>query len=1088
MTKIACPDCGADNSSNARFCNQCGHALVGVSAPDQKHEANSRLHYTPKHLVERVLKHRSAMQGERKQVTVFFADMANSTRLAEQVDPEIWHQILDEFFSILSEEVHRFEGTVNQYTGDGIMALFGAPLALEDHAQRAAFAALALRDRLREFADRLRLREGINLATRMGMNSGEVIVGSIGDDLRMDYTAKGLTVNLAARMEQIAEPGCVYLTRNTASLIEDYFVLRGLGPMPVKGSSEDIEVYELRDRSDISLRLDAARQRGLSGFCGRELELAALKRAQQRSHEGSSAIALVIGDAGLGKSRLCFEAVQLWKNQGLEVLSASGVPHGQAIPLAPVRQLLMQRFGVKTTETSLEARQKIAGALLMLDQSLSDELALLFEFLGVADQADAAPLPADAREHRMRSLFQRICALEPEQQRIVQIDDLHWLDAGSLDFLRIMLECKGAGTFVLLNMRPGTVPEWLAALEPDQLMLQPLNGDDMLKIAADLLGHGQGMDKLGLRLADRAAGNPFFIEEAVRALASAGDLVGQPGAYELLREPEQLSIAPTVQATIAGRVDRLDSDAKNLLQVAAVLGQSFEHRLLAAVAGFSEQRLDELRAELSQGHYLERDKQSDTRWNFTHPLLQEVVYGSLLNQQREALHRQVAELLQAYVGQSPCTESRLLLAQHWAAVGETLRAAEVAFQAAQELQHENAGESVRVMLQVVDWLTPVPDSDVARKMAFDACALVVRTATFFVIDAGRVDLCYEQARAQAESMGDQAMLAELMISNGARMLNQADADLSVANTGQAMALAQQVAERTGDNSLEQRFRIPILFSYFGAGRLPEGMQVLDQRDGGAWHDGIMDEDNMMSRGFRALMLAAMGQLQLAESELQQAITCSERLGRKVSWLYSNLVDVQIQRGTYEVSSDLATRAVSEAREFGSPLFEEIAARALAQNLIARGEAEEAVVLLKRASVMVQPGGVAAQFRTAHCMTLAQALRAAGDHAAAVQAADEGIDSGRESHQRLWLLRCLIERAQLQLESGETPEAMIAETQELIEFTQARLYLGDMLELQARWAAHCRNPTLQQQCIAAAVAHWKQCAAPARAAALLAHAA
>ncbi len=303
---LACAQCGAELPAAAGFCISCGRSVAPASAPAPERDLRV---YTPKHLADKILTSKSALEGELKQVTVLFADIQRSMELANAIDPEEWHRIMDRFFTILAEGIHRFEGTVNQFTGDGIMALFGAPIAHEDHAQRACYAALHLTRELRCYGDELRVERGLNLGVRIGLNSGQVVVGKIGDDLRMDYTAQGPTVGLAARMEQIAAPDRVCLTQHTARLIEGYFQLRDLGETKVKGVGEPLRVYELEGVGSMRTRLDLARARGFLRFVGRVDEMAALKAALERTIEGNGQVVGIVGVAGVGKSRLCLEFV-----------------------------------------------------------------------------------------------------------------------------------------------------------------------------------------------------------------------------------------------------------------------------------------------------------------------------------------------------------------------------------------------------------------------------------------------------------------------------------------------------------------------------------------------------------------------------------------------------------------------------------------------------------------------------------------------------------------------------------------------------------------------------------------------------------
>src|SRR5881296_62049 len=402
---MRCPSCGHENREGAKFCEEC--AAPAVTAPERDPRA-----YTPRHLAEKILRARHALEGERKQVTVLFADVKGSMELAEQLDPEEWHRIMDRFFQLLTEGVHRFEGTVNQYTGDGIMALFGAPIAHEDHAQRACWAALHLRDEVRGYADELRTARGVGFAVRMGLNSGEVVVGKIGDDLRMDYTAQGHAVGLAQRMEQLAEPGRPLLTENTAKLVAGFFTLRDLGPSRVKGASEPLRLYELEGPGRLRTRFDVSRTRGLSRFVGRGAEMAALEVALERALAGEGQIVGVVGEPGVGKSRLCHEFAERCRARGIPFIEAHAVAHGKTIPLLPWMELMRNAFGVTEQDGDDMARQKIAGRLLLIDPQLHEALPILFEFLGVPDRARPAPrLTPEAMQREVFDIQKRLMQL-----------------------------------------------------------------------------------------------------------------------------------------------------------------------------------------------------------------------------------------------------------------------------------------------------------------------------------------------------------------------------------------------------------------------------------------------------------------------------------------------------------------------------------------------------------------------------------------------------------------------------------------------------------------------------------------------------
>jgi len=359
--------------------------------------------YTPQHLAEKILNSRSALEGERKQVTVLFADVKGSMELGEKVDPEEWYRIMDRFFQILSDGVHRFEGTVDKFTGDGIMAIFGAPIAHEDHARRACYTALHLRDELRRYAEELKRTRGLSFSVRMGLNSGEVVVGTIGDDLKMVYTAHGNTVGLGQRMEQLATPDQVYLTEHSTKLVSGFFRLRDLGPFELKGVSAPVRVYELEGVGTLHTPLEVSRSRGFSRFVGRADEMAALEAALARAVEGSGQVVGVVADPGLGKSRLCFEFVERCRARGITVYEAHGISHGKLIPFLPILELFRGFFRITEQDSAEAAHEKIAGRMLLLDEALRDALPLLFDFLGVPDPE--RPVPQMDREERLREFF-----------------------------------------------------------------------------------------------------------------------------------------------------------------------------------------------------------------------------------------------------------------------------------------------------------------------------------------------------------------------------------------------------------------------------------------------------------------------------------------------------------------------------------------------------------------------------------------------------------------------------------------------------------------------------------------------------------
>jgi class 3 adenylate cyclase len=664
----SCASCGATLESGAKFCDACGRP----AAPLPGAEVYGPRTHAPAHLVERILGARRALEGERKLVTVLFADVKGSLDLAAHLDAEDWHRIMDRFYGILAEGVHRFEGTVNQFTGDGIMALFGAPVAHEDHARRACSAGLHLAEALRRYAGELRRGRGLNFSVRMGLNSGEVVVGRIGDDLRMQCTAHGQTVGLASRMEQLAEPGRIYVSENTAMLVRGLFRLRDLGEFSVKGIEAPLRIHELEGMGPLRTRLDISGARGFSRFVGREEEAASLEAALTRALGGNGQVVGVMGEPGVGKSRLCHEFAQRCVARGVAVYAAHGIAHGKMVPLAPVLEYLRSYFGVAGEDAPQAAREKVAGKVLLLDPELFDALPLLFDLLGVSDP-DRPVVPQDPQEQRT-GLFAALRRLLHAQSRqepgLSLIEDLHWLDEESEAFIENFVEAV-AGTRMLLvvNFRPGYQAGWMQRACYHQLPLPPLGPHAIAEMLRELLGTDPSVAEVADGIRDRAAGNPFFIEEMVQSLVELKKLLGVKGAYRLGDGDVAPALPATVQAVLAGRIDRLAEQEKRVLQTAAVIGKDFSEPVLRAVVALPEAELAGSLRLLLQGEFLHTTAlHPDAEYAFKHPLTQEVAYHSQLGDGRAQLHSAVATAVRELHAER-LGEFASLIAHHCEAAG-----------------------------------------------------------------------------------------------------------------------------------------------------------------------------------------------------------------------------------------------------------------------------------------------------------------------------------------------------------------------------------------------------------------------------------
>ncbi len=579
------------------------------AAPSARAEIPERvpLAYTPSYLTEKILTSRSALEGERKQVTVLFADLKGSMELLAERDPEEARQLLDPVLERMMAAVHRYEGTVNQIMGDGIMALFGAPLAHEDHAVRACYAALAMQEALQRYAEEVRRTQGLLVQMRVGLNSGEVVVRAIGNDLHMDYSAVGQTTHLAARMEQLAAPGSILLTAATLRLVEGLVRVQSLGPVPVKGLAQPVEVFELVGVTALRRRLQAAVTRGLSPFVGRQPELEALQQVLARAGAGQGQVVALLGEPGVGKSRLVYEFLHAHHTQGWLRLESSSVSYGKATAYLPVCDLLKAYCHIEDRDDLRTVRAKITGQILTLDDTLQDTVPAvlaLFEAL----PADSPFLSLDPLQRRRRTLeaLKRLLLRESQVQPLLLVfEDLHWLDSETQAVLDSLVESlPTARVLLLVNYRPEYQHGWGSKTFYTQLRLDPLPEASADTLLQALLGTDPGLAPLTQLLIARTQGNPFFLEESVRTLVETGVLGGERGDYHLAQPLDTLQVPATVQALLAARIDRLPAEDKRLLQTAAVIGTEVPWPLLQAIADTPDEALYRSLAHLQAAEFL----------------------------------------------------------------------------------------------------------------------------------------------------------------------------------------------------------------------------------------------------------------------------------------------------------------------------------------------------------------------------------------------------------------------------------------------------------------------------------------------------
>jgi predicted ATPase/class 3 adenylate cyclase len=608
------------------------------------------LTYTPPHLAEKILTSRAALEGERKQVTVLFADLKGSMELLAERDPEEARHLLDPVLDRMMAAVHQFEGTVNQVMGDGIMALFGAPLAHEDHAVRACYAALRMQETVKQYAAEMQRRHGVPIHMRVGLNAGEVVVRSIGSDLHMDYTAVGQTTHLAARMEQMAMPGAILITPAVLGLVEGFVQVKALGAMPVRGLRDPVEVYEVTGAGVVHSRLQVAAARGLTRFVGRQPELETLQQALAQAQAGHGQVVALVGEAGVGKSRLVYEVVHSHRTQGWQVLASASVSYGKATPYFPVIDLLKRYCHVAERDDPRTMRAKVTGQIFTLDEALQETIPALLALLD-ALPADSPFLTLDPSQRRQRTLdgLKRLLLRESQVQPLLLVfEDLHWIDTETQALLDSLVDSlPTAQALLLVNYRPEYQHGWGSKTYYRQLRLDPLPPASADEFLQALLGDDPSLVPLKQLLIARTEGNPFFLEESVRTLVETGMLVGAPGAYRLAQPLASLQMPATVLAVLAARIDRLPPEEKHVLQTAAVIGNEIPLSLLQAIAELPETDLHHGLAHLQAAEFLYETRLFPEReFTFKHALTHEVAYSGLLQERRRVLHARIVASLE----------------------------------------------------------------------------------------------------------------------------------------------------------------------------------------------------------------------------------------------------------------------------------------------------------------------------------------------------------------------------------------------------------------------------------------------------------
>jgi class 3 adenylate cyclase len=605
--------------------------------------------YTPKYLAEKILTSRGSIEGERKLVTVLFADVANYTAISEKLDPEEVHQIMDGCFKILMDEIHKYEGTINQFTGDGVMALFGAPVADEDHAQRACYAALSIQKALENYETKIKKDFGADFKMRIGLNSGPVIVGSIGDDLRMDYTAVGDTSNLASRIEQIARPGTSLVSGHTHKLAREYFEFKSLGEVEVKGKKTPPEAFELIKAGDVDTRIGASVAKGLTRFVGREKSIALLMEAFEKAQSGSGQIVGVVGDAGVGKSRLLLEFKSQLPLGEFAYFEGQCLHFGSAMAYLPILDIIRSYFEIKEGDQEHLIKNNMEDKILRLDEKLLSVLPAFHELLSlkIEDEAYQKLEPMQKREKTFEAIRDLLVRESQNCPVVLVIEDLHWIDKSSEEFLDYLIGwLAGAKILLLLLYRPEYTHPWGSKSYYNRVGLDQLTTKSSTELIQAILQNGKPESELRELIISRAAGNPLYMEEFTHTLLENGAIQCKNQKCMLIKNASEIQVPATIQGIIAARMDRLEDDLKRTMQVASVIGRDFAFRILQTITGMREELKSYLFNLQGLEFIYEKRLFPELEYVFKHALTQEVAYSSLLQKRKKEIHEKIGRAIE----------------------------------------------------------------------------------------------------------------------------------------------------------------------------------------------------------------------------------------------------------------------------------------------------------------------------------------------------------------------------------------------------------------------------------------------------------
>jgi len=963
--ELICPKCGFGNSPSFKFCGECGHDLSLPSEPapkelsfDEKLDKIQR--YLPKGLTEKILSQRDKIEGERKQVTVMFCDMEGFTQFTERLGPEEAYSFMDQVYELLIHKVHDYEGTVNEMTGDGIMALFGAPITLEDAPQRAIRSSLAIHREMARFSEKMKKdKEGIPpLKMRIGIHTGPVVVGTLGNDLRVEFKAVGDTVNLASRVEGLAEPGATYVTEDTFKLTEGFFRFEALGEKKVKGKKEPVSVYRVIATSTRRTRFDVSAERGLTPFVGREREFELLLDGFERSRSGRGQAFSIVSEAGVGKSRLLYEFRKAVTSADVMFLEGRCLSYSRGVAYHPVIDILKANFDIAETDRDSEIREKVKKGLKTLEVDEASTLPYLLELLAVKDSGiDNIPMSHEMKKDRITEALKRIVFKASELRPLIMaFEDLHWIDKSSEDQLKHLLESiPGTKVLLMFTYRPDFVHTWGAKSFHSQITLNRLSNRESLMLVSHLLGT-KDLDKdLEEFILEKTEGVPFFIEEFIKSLKDLKIIEIKDNRYRITKDIKEATIPATVNDVIMARVDSLPEGAKGLLQAGSAVGREFSYDLIKTVTDFTEQELLSHLSVLKDSELLyERGIYPQSTYIFKHALTQEVAYNSLLLKRKKRIHEEIGKAIEALYPDR-LEEHYELLAYQYASSDKTDKALEYLDLANQKAAKLNAMEEAKAYFdEAMKLLDSLPETQENREQRISLLVnqgIVVMLLVFKYQEYYELLIRYEP---MAKGLGNPKLL-------GAYHARLADCEYSFGNFDQAIqrsTKAAELAEASGNAEEIGYAYIRLEWSHFMRGdfdrvlALKEDLlRTVQQQFNLRWHTYAV---SVASRAYGCL-----GRWKEAVEEGQKALRVAEEFSDNslISWSASNLSIAYTWRGDLARALEYGELALRKAP---TPADIAFAQRGLGWALCRAGETNRGIELLTGVLPIFRAGFMASE--------------------------------------------------------------------------------------------------------------------------------